>query len=117
MGSKEAKMKVALRNIGVFANDAERPGADLLARSDLNCPSVDSSVLQNIFAQLGIRPGGCFNVIPTEVLENDERKKLISALDAKGNDELDLKLPCTEDELEHLIGRNPIQRLRSLLPH
>jgi len=109
-------MKAAFANIGVFTDDANRPGADFLARSDLSCASIDFKAVQSIFAQFGIAPGGCFTVIPTLVLESGERKKLITELDALCNGESDFKLPLTEDELGELIGSEHVQRLSSCLP-
>jgi len=115
--SKEAKMKAAFANIGVFADYAGTLGADFLEHGEPSCLAMDTEVVQAICAQFGIAPGGCFKMIPTVLLESDERKMLMRELDARCDGESDLKLALTEEELGHLIGPSHVARLVALLPH
>jgi hypothetical protein len=114
--SKEAAMKAAFANVGIFADYAGTPGAEFLEHSEPNLARVDTSAVQNIFDRLEIVPGGYFKTIPTVLLESSERIKLISELDGRCGSERDLKIPLSEEELGHLIGSKRVKHLANFLP-
>merc|ERR1719277_2539575 len=114
--SKEEKMKAALASIGIFADYACAPGADFLTHSDPSFTGSDAEAIQSIFDELGVAPGGCYRVVPTVLLEHDERRKLIHELNSRCGHELDYKVPLTGEELAQLVGAAIVEQLASVMP-